>query len=73
MKHKTLDEMLNAKEKRLFYYLADESNSRTIGHICKALHTTPSTLLKTKNSMYQKITEWEKDYAKWCKSIGIEP
>ncbi|NLB52066.1 MAG: hypothetical protein GX808_03915 [Syntrophomonadaceae bacterium] len=50
MKHKTLDEMLNAKEKRLFYYLADESNSRTIGHICKALHTTPSTLLKTKNS-----------------------
>lgn len=47
---------LNAKERRLYDYLSDPNNSRNIGDICRALHTTPWTLLyKTKPNMDRKL------------------
>jgi hypothetical protein len=69
----SLDSRFHVKEKRLFYYLADESNSRNIGDICKALHTTPKTLLMTNHTMQQKIDAYYKEYVAWCVSLGIEP
>jgi len=68
---KTLNERLSVKEFKLFMYLAVESNSRNIGDICKALHTTPLTLLsKTKPNMERKFEEFERDYKKWLEENG---
>lgn len=63
-----------AKEQRYVDYMANESNSRNIGDICRALHTTPRTLLgKTAPEVDRKIATYEKDYKKWCWEIGINP
>jgi hypothetical protein len=51
---------LTAKEKRLYkYWLEWAANKKdtkvpTIGEICKALHTTPGTFLKTHSSLKEK-------------------
>lgn len=70
----SLFDRLNKKERRLFDYLLDENNSRKIGDICKALHTTSWTLLsKTQPNLERKCDEFNAEYLKWCEEIGIEP
>lgn len=47
---------LTKKEKDLLAYLLDDEKSKNIGDICKALRTTPRTLLaKTKPSLDRKL------------------
>lgn len=49
---------LNKKEQRLFAYLLDDNNSKNVGNICKALKTTPMTLIgKTKPSLDKKLDQ----------------
>ena len=70
---KTLSQRFNKKEQRLFDYLADENNSKRIGDICKACHTTVFTLFKTQENMERKCEEFHQDYLQFCKEIGIDP
>ncbi|WP_409175498.1 hypothetical protein [Brevibacillus fortis] len=47
---------LTKKEKDLLAYLLDDENSKNIGDICKALRTTPRTLIgETKPSLVRKL------------------
>jgi hypothetical protein len=63
---------LNTKEQRLFDYISNEDNSRNVGDICRALHTTPYTLLsKTLPGMKAKIAEWQQQYDVWAKDLGL--
>ncbi|AJS59868.1 hypothetical protein [Paenibacillus sp. IHBB 10380] len=49
---------LTKKEQRLLAYLLEEGNSRKIGDVCKALKTTPRTLLyKTQRSLNKKLDQ----------------
>lgn len=49
---------LNKKEQRLFAYLLNDNNSKNVGDICKALKTTPMTLIgKTKPSLDMKLDQ----------------
>ncbi|MED1948975.1 hypothetical protein [Brevibacillus centrosporus] len=49
---------LTKKEKDLLAYLLDDEKSKNIGDICKALRTTPRTLLgKTKPSLNRKLDQ----------------
>lgn len=56
---------LTKKEKDLLAYLLDDEKSKNIGDICRALRTTPRTLLgKTKPSLNKKLDQipnYEKD------------
>lgn len=49
---------LTKKEKDLLAYLLDHENSKNIGDICRALRTTPRTLIgKTKPSLDRKLDQ----------------
>ena len=49
---------LTKKEKDLLAYLLDDEKSKNIGDICRALRTTPRTLLgKTKPSLNRKLDQ----------------
>ncbi len=67
---------LTKKEKDLLAYLLDEKKSKNIGDICRALRTTPRTLLgKTKPSLDSKLDrildhEEEKSAAKLTLILG---
>ncbi|WP_340394905.1 hypothetical protein [Paenibacillus sp. FSL E2-0177] len=68
---------LNKKEQRLLAYLLDESKSKNIGDICKALKTTPITLCtKTKPQLERKIDAvgseaWKRDLEAALKNSSV--
>ncbi|MEK4882653.1 MULTISPECIES: hypothetical protein [Paenibacillus] len=68
---------LNKKEQRLLAYLLDDSKSKNIGDICRALKTTAWTLLgKTKPELERKIDAvgseaWKRDLEAALKSSSI--
>jgi hypothetical protein len=68
---------LNKKEQRLLAYLLDDSKSKNIGDICRALKTTARTLIgKTKPDLERKIDvvgseAWKRDLEAALKSSSI--
>ncbi|MEK5028715.1 hypothetical protein [Paenibacillus sp. FSL M7-1046] len=68
---------LNIKEQRLLAYLLDDSKSKNIGEICRALKTTAWTLLsKTKPELERKIEAvgseaWKRDLESALKSSSV--
>ncbi|MEK4880146.1 MULTISPECIES: hypothetical protein [Paenibacillus] len=68
---------LNKKEQRLLAYLLDDSKSKNIGDICRALKTTARTLIgKTKPDLERKIDAvgseaWKRDLEAALKSSSV--
>ena len=63
-----------AKEQRYIDYISNESNSRVIGDMCKALHTTVRTLFgRTIPGAEKKITAYEQAVRECFRELGIEP
>ncbi|WP_342435934.1 hypothetical protein NSS79_20645 [Paenibacillus sp. FSL L8-0436] len=68
---------LNKKEQRLLAYLLDDSKSKNIGDICRALKTTAWTLLsKTKPELERKIDAvgtgaWKRDLEAALQSSSV--
>ncbi|MEK3867975.1 hypothetical protein MHH60_31445 [Paenibacillus sp. FSL H7-0716] len=68
---------LNKKEQRLLAYLLDDSKSKNIGDICKALKTTARTLIgKTKPDLERKIDAvgseaWKRDLEAALKNSSV--
>lgn len=68
---------LNKKEQRLLAYLLDDSKSKNIGDICRALKTTARTLIgKTKPDLERKIDAvgseaWKRDLESALKSSSV--
>lgn len=68
---------LNKKEQRLLAYLLDDSKSKNIGDICRALKTTARTLIsRTKPELEKKIDAvgseaWKRDLYEALKNSSI--
>lgn len=68
---------LNMKEQRLLAYLLDDSKSKKIGDICRALKTTARTLIgKTKPNLERKIDavgseSWKRDLEAALKNSSV--
>lgn len=68
---------LNKKEQRLLAYLLDDSKSKKIGDICRAIKTTAWTLLsKTKPNLERKIDAvgsetWKRDLEVALKNSSV--